>query len=351
MCGKDSCDKLRLQILSVAPDDHPWKVGNGFTEIRMHPNKPSKTVEALQKSCDFHLKGIPRDATDAANKTYAVAHIHWPVAIFKLRSQRSRLINAAVAKQFDKAAGYTARFFDDRNKVGEKYVQAPVCPQAEVKAEIQSMTSLRAKRTEENLVKFHAASRENLVKFHAASRLQSAWRSSVARSCVKKMRELFEEAMRVMKSRAVVRLQSAWRYSVIRMQVKSRAVVRLQSALRSSVLRMRVESRAVVRLQSAWRLRVKSRVAIRLQFAWRFSVLRMRAESRSAVLLQSVWRPFVKRLRAVLCLQSVWRSCASRSRLERMQANSRAVVPVCSPDIHHNLQEFKDYHLWFLRVR
>jgi hypothetical protein len=49
------------------------------------------------------------------------------------------LISVTEAKLFDKAAGYTGRFFDDRNKVDKKYVQAPVCPQAEVKAEIQSM--------------------------------------------------------------------------------------------------------------------------------------------------------------------------------------------------------------------
>jgi hypothetical protein len=99
-----------LQILSVAPDDHPWKVGNGFTDIRKRATQPSKHVEALQKSCDFHLKVIPTDAPDAANKTYAVAHIHWPVAIFKIRKERGRLISAILAKQFDEAAGYTGRF-------------------------------------------------------------------------------------------------------------------------------------------------------------------------------------------------------------------------------------------------
>jgi hypothetical protein len=66
------------------------------------------------------------------------------VAIFKIRKQRGRLISTTEPKQFDKAAGYTGRFFGDRNKVDKAYVQAPVCPQAEVKVEIQSMTSLRA---------------------------------------------------------------------------------------------------------------------------------------------------------------------------------------------------------------
>jgi hypothetical protein len=202
ICGKDSCDKLRLQILLVAPDDHPWKVGNGFTEIRKHANSQSEHAIAFQSSCDFHLKVRPTDAPDTPNKKYAVALIHWPVAIFKLRKQRGRLICATEAKQFDKAAGYTGRFFDDRNKVGEEYVQAPVCPQAEVKAEIQSMTSLRAKRTQETRVRLEEMEEETRVRS--------------------------EETMRVMKSRAVVRLQTAWRSSLIRLRVKSRAVVRLQ---------------------------------------------------------------------------------------------------------------------------
>jgi hypothetical protein len=118
-------------------------------------------------------------------------------------------------------------------------VQAPICEQVEVKADIQFMTALRAKRNEE-------------------MRLQS----------------LVEEMLHVVKSRAVVRLQSVWRSAVIRIRVrsrlKSRAVVRLQSSRRSYVLRKRVKSRAVVRLESAWRsyLRVKSRAVVRLQSAW-----------------------------------------------------------------------------------
>jgi hypothetical protein len=208
ICAKDSCDELRRQILAVAPEDHPWKLGNGFTEIRKHATKPSEHVEALQQSCDFHLKVSATDATDAANKKYCVAHIHWPVAIFKIRKQRSRPISATLAKQFDESAGYTGRFFDDRNKVGELYVQAPVCPQTEVRAEIQSMTSLRAKRTEEARVRFEELEEEKRVRFEK------------------------------MKYRAVVRLQSAWRSSLIRLRVKSRAVVRLQSAWRSSLIRL-----------------------------------------------------------------------------------------------------------------
>jgi hypothetical protein len=76
-------------------------------------------VDALHKSCDFHVKVSATDATDAAYKKYCVAHIHWPVAIFKIRKQRGRMINATMAKQFDESAGYAGRFFDDRNKVGE----------------------------------------------------------------------------------------------------------------------------------------------------------------------------------------------------------------------------------------
>jgi hypothetical protein len=109
-----------------------------------HLRKTSKHVEALQKSCDYHLKVIPTDAPDAANKKY-MAHIHWPVA----RKQRGRLISATEAKQFDEVAGYTVTFLDDRNKAGEEYVQAPVCPQVEVKAEIQSMEPLNKKETKE----------------------------------------------------------------------------------------------------------------------------------------------------------------------------------------------------------
>jgi hypothetical protein len=119
ICAKDSCEELRLRILEVAPEDHPWRVGNGFTEIRKHANKPSVHVDALQDSCDFHLKVIAAYGTDSANKKYCVAHIHWPVAIFKIQKQRGRLISATLAKQFDESAGYTGRFFDDRNKVGE----------------------------------------------------------------------------------------------------------------------------------------------------------------------------------------------------------------------------------------
>jgi hypothetical protein len=85
--------------------------------IRKHAKKTSKHVEALQKSCDFQLKVIPTDAPDAANttKTDAVAqhHIHWPVAICKIRKQRGRLssnttcfLPPCLAKQFDEAAGY-----------------------------------------------------------------------------------------------------------------------------------------------------------------------------------------------------------------------------------------------------
>jgi hypothetical protein len=188
-----------------------------------------------------------------------------------------------MAKQFDKSAGYTGRFFDDRNKVGELYVQALVCPQAEVKADIQSMTSVRAKRTNDTRVRLEQLEEEERVQFEkmmqvmksdAAVRLQAAWRSSVIRLRVK--------------SRAAIRLQSAWRSSVIRLRVKSHAVVRLQSAWRSSVIRLQVKACAVVRLQSVWRsplirMRVKSHAVLRLQSALRSSLICMREESRAVV--------------------------------------------------------------------
>jgi hypothetical protein len=289
----------------VAPEDHPWRAGNGFTEIRKHANKPSEHVDALQDSCDFHLGVSASEGTDVANKKYCVAHIHWPVAINKIRKQRGRLISANMAKQFDICAGYTGRFFDDRNKVGKLYVQAPVCPQAEVRAEIQSMTSLRAKRTEETRVRQE--------KMEEAKRVRS------------------EEMMRVMKSDAVVRLQSAWRSSLIRMRVKSHAALLLQSAWRSSLIRMRVKSRAVVRLQSAWRasmirLRVKSRAVVRLQSAWRASVIRLRVKSHAALLLQSAWRSYV-----------------ARSDLEGMRPKSPTVIDPQSPDLFPSLETITKY--------
>jgi hypothetical protein len=84
ICAKDSCDDLRQEILKVAPDDHPWRAGNGFKEIR-HPRKKfSLTVEALRLSCAFHLQ---LDAIEAAKDRYCVAHLHWPVAL--TRKQRA----------------------------------------------------------------------------------------------------------------------------------------------------------------------------------------------------------------------------------------------------------------------
>jgi hypothetical protein len=170
ICAKDSCEKLRLQILIEAPDDHPWRVGNGFTEIRHHANKGfSLMIEALRKSCVFHLN---INATDSAKAKYCVAQLHWPVALLKERNRRSFPISGDEAKKHDELAGYAKRFFDSQNRVGcilkklddkaldpklfasiaEQYVQAPVCTQAEVKEEIKCMTSSRATRRENTQV-------------------------------------------------------------------------------------------------------------------------------------------------------------------------------------------------------
>jgi len=164
ICGKDSCDELRQEILKVVPVDHPWRVGNGYTEIRHQSTKKSPSVEALRISCAFHLK-LGKDAS--AFLKYRVANLHWPIVLFKERKrQRACLIDSADAKSYDKMANYAkSRFFNNRNKVGillkksdnpayrqelstitELYVQAPVCTQAEVKACLKSMTSERAMR-------------------------------------------------------------------------------------------------------------------------------------------------------------------------------------------------------------
>jgi hypothetical protein len=164
ICAKTSCEELRQQVLLKAPDDHPWKVGNGFTEIRQH-KIISLTVEAIKKSCAFHFSLDPDDASKAK---YCVANLHWPVTLLKEKKYRACLLSATEAKDHDGLAGYAKRFFDTQNKVGyilkkvdvkvidreafakiaEQYVQAPVCTQADVREEIKSMTSLRATRRE-----------------------------------------------------------------------------------------------------------------------------------------------------------------------------------------------------------
>ena len=133
--------------MKVVPVDHPWRVENGYTEIRHQSTKFSLSVEALRINCAFHLK---LDETDAsAFSKYRVANLHWPVALLKYRRQRARPIDCEDVKSCDKMATNYAksRFFDFSNKVGnilkkfddpayrqelsamtiaELYVQAPV---------------------------------------------------------------------------------------------------------------------------------------------------------------------------------------------------------------------------------
>jgi hypothetical protein len=49
---------LRLQILLVASDDHSWRVGNGFTQIRKHAKKPSDFRYGLGTCTDAYISDI-----------------------------------------------------------------------------------------------------------------------------------------------------------------------------------------------------------------------------------------------------------------------------------------------------
>jgi len=145
------------------PEDHPWRLNNGFTEFRDSQSPPSPKIEALRRRCIASLK-VEKKQADLVK--CVVANLHWPEALLRdgPKQRTTPFASGKEAAEWDVKSGYDGRFYTPHNKIGnilakwdkvdsaalskvaDMYVQAPCCTVREVKASISAQTSARGKR-------------------------------------------------------------------------------------------------------------------------------------------------------------------------------------------------------------